>query len=242
MGMIFVLDGVQKSRQNKNLYLDFIFLAIIFGVLGARIYFVIFSWRYYSQDLLKIFAIREGGLAIYGAIISVFILSIFFCKKFNLNQSLFFDTLVPGLLVGQIIGRWGNFFNREAFGKNSNNLFAMRLLASKINNIPNSVMPTIINEVKHIQVHPTFFYESALNFLFLIFILFYKRFKKFSGEIFLLYLLFYGLIRFFIENLRTDQLKFFNVPVSQVFSLIIFITSIIFLVKKYLEDCFNARK
>ncbi len=232
-GLQMALYQAERTHQDKNLYTDYIFWAIIFSIIGARFYYVIFSWDSYKNNLLKIFALREGGLAIYGAIIAAMITAIIFCRKRNCNFNLFADTAVLGLLTGQIIGRWGNFFNREAFGQNTNCFFAMRYLASKVNNIPPTIKSIIIDDYKYIQVHPTFLYESLWNLFLLTFLFFYSPHKKFDGEIFLLYLLFYGIGRFFIESLRCDQLLLFSFPISQLLSLILILISVVMLGVKY---------
>lgn len=231
-GMIVVVYKAKNSYQNEDEYINFIFWAIIFGIIGARIYYVLFSWDSYKFDLKKIFFIRQGGIAIYGAIIASILTAIFYCKKRNLDLKVFCDTCTYGLLTGQIIGRWGNFFNREAFGRETNNFFAMRYLASKVN-FYDGIKPMIIDNFKYIQVHPTFLYESVWNLLILIFLIWYEERKKFDGEIFLLYLFFYAVGRFFIEGLRVDKLLLFSFPISQIVSVVIFILAGIILIKKH---------
>lgn len=221
-GTFVTMYKARKSYQDENIYMDFMFWGVIFALVGARFYYVLFSWDLYKHDFKKIFFIREGGIAIYGAIITALITAVIYCKKKKLDLKIFCDTCTYGLLTGQIIGRWGNFFNREAFGKETNNFFAMRYLVSKVNFYGN-IKPLIIDDFKYIQVHPTFLYESMWNLLILIFLLWYDERKKFNGEIFLWYLFFYALGRFFIEGLRVDQLILFNLPISQVLSVIIFI-------------------
>lgn len=232
-GLYITLKEAKRTYQDENLYTDYLFYAIIFGIIGARIYYVIFSWDDYKNNLIKIFALREGGIAIYGAIIAAFLTAVFFCKKRKCNFNLFADTCTFGLLTGQIIGRWGNFFNREAFGKSTNSFFAMRYLASKVSFIPNNVTPIIIDGYKYIQVHPTFLYESLWNLFLLIFLLSLRKHKLFDGEIFLLYILFYGVGRFWIERLRTDQLLLYSSPISQLLSLILSFGALFILCKKY---------
>lgn len=232
-GLYTTIYKAKKTYQDENLYTDYLFYAIIFGVIGARLYYVIFSWVDYKNDPIKIFALREGGLAIYGAVISALVTAIIFCRRRNCNFYLFADTCIFGLLVGQIIGRWGNFFNREAFGGYTKSFFAMRYLASKVNYIAPNIKSIIVDDFKYIQVHPTFLYESVWNLFLLGFLFFYDRHKKFDGEIFLFYLLFYGIGRFFIENLRTDQLLLFSVPISQIISVVLILFSSVSLANKY---------
>lgn len=223
----------KRTNQNVEDYEDFTFFTIIAAIVGARLYYVIFEWDYYSNHLSEIFNIRQGGLAIYGGIIASVITLIVFTKIKKLNFWLMADTAVLGLVVGQIIGRWGNFFNREAFGGYTDNLFAMQIPVSVSNGVTPELLEhavTINNEI-FIQVHPTFLYESLWNLGVFILLLLYRNRKKFHGEVFSLYVLGYGVGRFFIEGLRTDQLiiKPFNLPVSQLLSLILVIASIAFI-------------
>jgi len=232
---ILIMHEVKITKQDKNLYHDFLFYAILSGIICARIYYIIFSWDYYKNNLLEIFALRKGGLGIYGAIIGGWLSAIIFCKIKKCNLNLFLDTCSLGLLTGQIIGRWGNFFNREAFGRDTKSFFAMRYLYSKVNCDIKKTTPIIIDGIKYIQVHPTFLYESSFNFILLIFLMCYKSKKKFDGEIFWLYIFFYSCARFWIESLRVDQLILFNMPVSQILSVILFLIAIYVMIKKYRE-------
>ncbi len=226
-----VLYEAKRSGQNQNDYIDFASFVIILSIIGARLYYVIFSWDYYKDNPLKIFAIHEGGLAIYGAIITGIICGLVFSKVKKLNFFLMFDTVIPSVLLGQICGRWGNFFNREAFGGYTDSLFAMRYLSEQVPNIPSSVAEHIINinGASYIQVHPTFLYESSLNLCLFILLIILRKHKKFHGQIGALYLIGYGIIRFFVESLRTDQLLIgsMGIPVSQVVSAIIFAIGIV---------------
>ena len=146
------------------------------------------------------------------------------------------DTACIGLVTGQIIGRWGNFFNREAFGGYTNGLLAMRIPISdvRMGDISEDLMLHVTDGINYIQVHPTFLYESLWNCGVLILIMFYKKYKKFNGEVFLVYIAGYGLGRSWIEALRTDQLLIPNttIPVSQLLSLIAVVASIFFIIKK----------
>lgn len=223
---------VRRTGQNPELYLDFALYAIILSVIGARIYYVVFAWDEYKDNLWQIFNIRGGGLAIYGGIITAIICAMVYSKIKKVPLGLLADTGCIGLITGQIIGRWGNFFNREAFGGYTDNLFAMQLKKADVaaSNITPELLENIkmINGVEYIQVHPTFLYESLWNVCLLILLIIYTKHKKFDGEIILLYLAGYGLGRAWIEGLRTDQLLFWgtNVAVSQILSIILVIGSI----------------
>ena len=237
ISLALAVKEAKRTGQNPDNYMDFTMIAIVICVICARLYYVIFSWDYYSQHLNEIFATRNGGLAIYGGIIGGIATAIVYTKVKKLNFWLFADTTAPSLLLGQIIGRWGNFFNREAFGGYTDGLFAMRYMKEQVSHIPQSVLDNIINVngVQYIQVQPTFLYESLWNLVVFAILMILKRRKKFDGEIFGLYLLGYGLGRVWIEGLRTDQLILGNtgIPVSQLLSAIIIIISIVILYIRY---------
>lgn len=214
----------KRTGQNPEQYLDLAMIGIAAGILGARIYYVIFAWDYYKDDLLSIFNIRQGGLAIYGGIIGACIAVVIYSRKKKQNFSLLMDTASMSIVFGQIMGRWGNFFNREAFGDYTNNLFAMQLPVSAVraNEITQKMWDHVVtvNGVEYIQVHPTFLYESLWNVGVLLFLFWFRKRKKFNGEVFLMYLIGYGLGRSWIEGLRTDQLLLpvVGLPVSQLLS------------------------
>ena len=214
----------KRTGQNPEQYLDLAMIGIAAGILGARIYYVIFAWDYYKDDLLSILNIRQGGLAIYGGIIGACIAVVIYSRKKKQNFSLLMDTASMSIVFGQIMGRWGNFFNREAFGDYTNNLFAMQLPVSAVraNEITQKMWDHVVtvNGVEYIQVHPTFLYESLWNVGVLLFLFWFRKRKKFNGEVFLMYLIGYGLGRIWIEGLRTDQLLLpvVGLPVSQLLS------------------------
>ena len=230
-GILMAIRQAKVTGQDTEVYWDFAIYAVIFSVIGARIYYVVFEWDSYKNDLLSIFNTRQGGLAIYGAVIGAFITLFVYtrikkCKALNLG-----DAGVTGLILGQILGRWGNFFNREVFGEYSDGLLAMRLPVSAIrdkSDITENIRAHMVEGTNYIQVHPTFLYESLLNLLLLIFILWYLKRKAFDGEICLLYLGGYGIIRFFVEGIRTDQLKIpgTSIAVSQMLGMIMFIFAV----------------
>lgn len=232
-GLWLACHQAQRTGQKKEVYTDFAIYAIIFSLIGARLYYVAFSWENYKDDLLQIFNTRGGGMAIYGAVIAAILTAIIYCKVKKYNFFLLADTAVGGLVLGQIIGRYGNFFNREAFGEYTNSLFAMRLRVDQVNpaNITELMKShmTTIDSVQYIQVHPTFLYESLWNILVLVLILVFTTKKKFNGEIFLLYLVGYALGRVWIEGLRTDQLQIgsIGIAVSQVLSGAIVIVGVV---------------
>lgn len=220
-GLQMAVMEAKRSGQNSELYMDFTVYAIFFAIIGARIYYVIFSWDSYKDDLIQVFNIRAGGLAIYGGIIAAAITLYVFSRIKKTKFLTMADTTVLGLVTGQIIGRWGNFFNAEAFGGYTNNIFAMQIRKDIVNS--NMLNKDVLNHIiqvgntSYIQVHPTFLYESAWNLALLIFMLWYRSKKKFEGELFFIYLGGYGLGRALIEALRTDSLLLpgTNLAVSQ---------------------------
>ena len=230
-GILIAAWMAKKTEQDPDLYWDFAIYAVIFSVIGARIYYVFFAWDQYKNNLINIFNIRQGGLAIYGGVIAAFITLFVYAKIKNQNALRMADTGVVGLILGQAIGRWGNFTNREVFGEYTNNLLAMRLPIEVVrsSDISESIAAHITDGVNYIQVHPTFLYESLWNLMILVLLLIYWKHKKFEGEIALLYLGGYGLGRAWIEGIRTDQLLIpgTELPVSQVLAVMLFAGSVI---------------
>lgn len=202
-------DAEQRGIGEDTVY-DFALLGIVCGVIGARLYYVFFRWDNYRGNLLEILNLRAGGLAIYGGVIGGILSLMFYCKRKKQNFLNLADSLILGVLVGQILGRWGNFFNAEAFGRYTDSLFAMQLRRDIVNPIMmnSALLQHLIrvNGVDYIQVHPTFLYESVWNLCLLLFLLWYRPKKRFTGEMFFLYLGSYGLGRVWIEGLRTDSL------------------------------------
>lgn len=225
--------------------LDFAMIAIVASVIGARVYYVIFHWDTFADNPLQVFNLRTGGLAIYGGVIVAILSAIIFCKVKKLNLGAFTDVCIPGLVTGQAIGRWGNFFNKEAFGKYTDGLFAMQVekgvvdyeyrmteealklrfpeqpqaIANILEQVEKAV---VIDGTAFIQAHPTFLYESLWNFATLSFMILYAKKKRFDGEIMMWYMVLYGVGRFWIEGLRTDQLFLWStgIPVSQLVSVV----------------------
>lgn len=235
-GLLLVRHRARQTGQNPDDYIDLAILGVIFGIIGARIYYVIFAWDMYKDNLLSVFKIWEGGLAIYGGIIAAVITAVAFSKRKNIPFFKVADTACLGLITGQIIGRWGNFFNREAFGGYTDGLFAMQLPISAVraNDMTDELLVNTVmyGGVEYIQVHPTFLYESVWNLAVLILLLFLGKVIKVNGQIFWLYLIGYGAGRFLIERLRTDQLLLpgTKVPVSQLLSGVLVAFSIVMII------------
>lgn len=238
-GFCLAQSDAKRRGQDPELYLDFALYAVIFAIIGARAYYVIFEWDAYKDNLLQIFNLRAGGLAIYGGVIASVLTLVVFARVRKQSFFSMADTGVLGLVLGQIIGRWGNFINCEAFGGYTDCLLAMRIKRTLVNPsmISQELLDHLIVEkgIEYIQVHPTFLYESLWNLGLLLLMLWYRKRKKFDGEMFCIYLFGYGLGRSWIEGLRTDQLKFFGsgIPVSQCLSLILAVTAFSVLIWKH---------
>lgn len=210
IGFLIAMSEAKRTGQNPEDYLDMGMIGVVMGIVGARIYYVAFSWDMYKDNLLEIFNLRGGGLAIYGGVIGA-VLAVFLCAKIKkLSAAQIFDTIAMALVNGQMLGRWGNFFNREAFGEYTDSMLAMRLPLDAVRSSDVTELMRehiqVIDNVSYIQVHPTFLYESLWCAVVLICLVLYRKHKKFEGELFLLYLFGYGLGRVWIEGLRTDQL------------------------------------
>ncbi|MDU7709605.1 MAG: prolipoprotein diacylglyceryl transferase [Clostridium sp.] len=231
IGFLIATSEAKRTRQNPEDYLDMGIIGVVCGIAGARLYYVIFSWDMYKDNLLDILNLREGGLGIYGGVIAAVITVIICARVKHLNAPQIFDTVALAILNGQMLGRWGNFFNREAFGEYTDSLFAMQLPLDAVRNsdVTEKMRANmqVVDGVSYIQVHPTFLYESVWCLILFILLFLYRKHKKYEGELFLLYLFGYGLGRVWIEGLRTDQLLIPGIgfPVSQLLAgLIVVVT------------------
>ena len=220
--MLICTSLAKKAGLDEDSFFNTVILGIVLSVLGARIYYVFFSWDQYKDNLLDIFNIREGGLAIYGGVITAVLVMWIYSRRKKISLGLLGDIGSIGIILGQIVGRWGNFFNREVFGTYTDSLFAIQLpvKAVRASDLTQEILDhtALINGVEFIQVHPTFLYESIWNLgVLLVMALVYRK-KRFNGQVFLIYLGGYGLGRFWIEGIRTDQLLIPGTtwPVSQV--------------------------
>ncbi len=244
VGVMVTQLQARRTKQNGELYLDFALLAIISSVIGARLFYVVFEFEEFVEDPMLILNIRTGGLAIYGGILTALLAAALYAKLRRIRFGELTDTCVAGLAAGQVIGRLGNFFNRESFGSYTENLFAMQLnihdvssdfygafadlaakyadnqpLFQKISEIRDH--QKVVEGVVYIQVHPVFLYEMMWNFVLFLLIMVWTKHKKFHGELLLLYLAGYGLGRLWMEELRLDSLYLWGtvIPVARVLSL-----------------------
>lgn len=217
LAVIYGCCSAKRFGITSDKLLNCVIVGTITGIVGARLYYVLFRWDYYSQDLASIFAINEGGLAIYGGIIGALIGGLIVAKITKMNIPGLLDVATLGFLIGQGIGRWGNFFNQEAYGT--------------VTDLPWRMM----SEGTNMQaVHPCFLYESLwclLGFVILHFIS-KTRIRKYYGQIALMYMVWYGFERAIVEGLRTDSLytPIFNLRVSQIVSVVIFVIGLGFLI------------
>ncbi|MDY6287723.1 MAG: prolipoprotein diacylglyceryl transferase [Lachnospiraceae bacterium] len=231
-GILLAGRIARKTGQNPDLYWDVAIWLIVFSVIGARTFYVIFFWDQggYGEHPLSIFNLRQGGLAIAGGIIGGVVTLLIYTriKKQNLLQMM--DTAGFGLILGQIIGRWANFFNREVFGRWTDSLFAMRLPVEMVRerDIDATIAAHMSSSTNYIQVHPTFLYESLWNIGVLLLMLSLVKKKRYHGQIALVYFAGYGIGRTWIELVRTDQLYFTGttIPVNCVFGIAVAAVSI----------------
>lgn len=255
LALIIASKEAQRTGQNDEDYLDFFLWLVIPAIAGARIYYIIFNHERFIQPgkslgktILDMVNIHNGGLAVYGGLIAGVLAGFIFAKKKRLNFPLFGDTIALGVVAAQILGRWGNFFNRECFGSYTASKFRM---AIPVNYFSSGYFQTLRNEgiitsemlsnqelVKGIAcftVHPTFLYEGLWNLALLIFLLLYRKKKKFDGELAMLYVAGYGLGRFWIEWMRTDSLMIGSLKVSQVVAAICFFLAVAVIVKNRID-------
>lgn len=197
-GILLAYNEAKRLGYDPEYIIDLALWCIPMAVIGARLYYVIFEWDYYRGDIMKIINIREGGLAIHGALIAAVLTGYIFTRKKKISFWVTADIAAPGIILGQAIGRWGNYVNAEAHGGPTD--------------LPWGIM------VDGIRVHPTFLYESLWNIAVLIFLLIYRRKKRLDGEVFLFYGILYSVGRFWIEGLRTDSLMFMGMRQAQIIS------------------------
>lgn len=231
VGINVAAQIARRDGQNPEVYWDVSIWLIIGAIVGARIYYVAFRWYDYVDDPIQIFNLRAGGLAIYGGILMDILILLIYCHRHKLSLRMVLDTAAFGLVIGQVIGRWGNFFNREVFGGYTDSLLAMRLPISMVRagDISDQIANHIAEGTNYIQVHPTFLYEGLWNLGLFVLMLLYRKHKKFDGEMTLIYLGGYGIGRAWIEYIRTDQLYLpgTTLPVSLCLGLALAVFSVV---------------
>lgn len=234
LGLFLALKEAQKWNIKKEFMYNYFFYLVPIVLIGARIYYVIFNFDYYSTDILSILKVWEGGLAIHGGIITGIIFTYFYTKKYSINMFRITDIGVVSLILGQAIGRWGNFFNQEAHGT-----------ITTLSSLKNLHLPKFIIDGMYIDGNyyiPTFFYESILCLIGFVGLLFLRKIKNIKlGQLTGIYLIWYAIVRFVIESYRTDSLMLGSLKMAQIISILMFVIGIIMIIinknnKKYNES------
>ena len=236
IGVFLVYREFKRHGYNVKELDNMAFYTILCGLVGARIWYVLFNLSEYKDNLLEMFAIWHGGLAIHGAIFGGLLFLFFYSRKHNFHFIKISDIVMPAVLIGQIIGRWGNFFNQEAHGGPVSRAFLDKLC------IPDFIIDGMY--IKGQYYHPTFLYESVFNLLIMVFILFIRRNKKIKeGMVFSIYLMGYGILRFFVESLRTDSLMLGSIRVAQLISVLFFIGGLVLFIVSFRKfDYYNKQE
>ena len=232
--LVAVLLAVKSCRKyglEPDNILDLVLYAAPAAIVGARLYYVILSWDQFKDNLIEIFLTRNGGLAVYGGIIAALLVAWIYAKKKKISILHLLDFCVPYLVLGQGIGRWGNFVNQEAFGTMTS--LPWRMNGEYADAYLNSLQQNL--DLSKWGVHPAFLYESLWNVAVFLFLIFYRKRKKFEGEVLYLYLILYGAGRFLIEGLRTDSLMLGSIRVSQMLSLLLVLVFGMLLIRKRLR-------
>ena len=217
-GFVFALHEAKRMNIESDVIYDIVLWGLPSAVIGARLFYVIFSFDEMKGSILNIFKIWDGGLSIFGGLIGAVIAAILYCRHKKIKAALIFDICAIPLMIGQAIGRWGNFVNAEVYGKTTSVLWRM--------------------SINGMEVHPLFLYESLLMLLGIALLIFYKSKKRFDGEIFLLYIAWYGIIRGFLEGMRQDQfiLRMFGLPISQILAFLCAAVAIGLLIYCYINQ------
>lgn len=235
LGIYVAYHEVKRKGLDIKKFENMAFYAIIFGFLGARIYYVIFNLDYYLNNLGEIIKVWNGGLAIHGGIIGAALAMLIYCRKNKISFLLMLDICAPALIIGQIIGRWGNFFNSEAHGGIVSREFLESLL------IPSFIINGMF--INGNYYHPTFLYESFFNLIGFIIMMVLRYNKKIHiGTITGFYLMWYSVVRFFVEGLRTDSLMLSSLRMAQVISIVLFIVGFILIITSHKRELYNKEK
>ncbi|MGM9926281.1 MAG: prolipoprotein diacylglyceryl transferase [Bacillus sp. (in: firmicutes)] len=237
LGLLLALRESKKRGLPPETFLDMILFAVPISIISARIYYVIFQWDYYSQNPGDIIAIWQGGIAIHGALIGAVATAYIFCRVKKISFWKMADIAAPSILLGQAIGRWGNFINQEAYGGEVSRQFLENLM------LPDWIINQMyIDGVSGLAYyHPTFLYESLWSFVGVIILLLLRRVNLRRGELFLTYVIWYSIGRFFIEGLRTDSLMVGDLRMAQVISIVLFAGAIGMLVYRRMKGYSKVR-
>ena len=231
-GIFFILRESKRKNLNVEAVTDVIFYSIIWAVIGARLYYVLFNLDYYLSTPIEILKVWNGGLAIHGGIIGAVISIYVYCKKHEISFVEMLDICAPALIIGQIIGRWGNFFNSEAHGGIVTRSFLESL------HLPDFIINGMY--INGNYYHPTFLYESVLNLICFIILMILRRNKKIKiGVITGIYFIWYSVVRFFVESLRTDSLMLGTLRMAQVISILLFIIGLLLIIFSYKKERYN---
>jgi len=232
---IIILKESKKKKTKDDLIINIVFYGLLFGILGARVYYVLFNFQYYINNPLEIFMTWNGGLAIHGGIIFGLLFLIVYSKKKNINMLLLLDIIIPGLIIAQAIGRWGNFFNQEAYGRAVSLSFLKKLY------LPDFIIQNMYIEGYYRE--PTFLYESFFSILgFLIIILLRKKKNLKVGQLTGFYLIWYGIERLVIETFRSDSLMLGNIKIAQLISIIFILTGVFLYNKNRTKNVFYNKE
>lgn len=239
IGYIIAKREAKKFNFNTDFLFNLFFYCLVFGIIGARLYYVIFNWNAYADNPISILYVWEGGLAIHGGLITGLITMYLYCKKYDVFLPRATDFICPSLILAQSIGRWGNFFNSEAHGPQTT------LVALQNKHIPSFIIDGM--KINGIYYEPTFFYESLWCFLGFIIMLFIRYNKKTKiGTLTAFYLVWYGIGRFYIEGMRTDSLMLGSFKVAQIVSVIMIVVGVLWLMinsrKGKYEDLYNSKE
>ncbi|HEL9004435.1 TPA: prolipoprotein diacylglyceryl transferase [Listeria monocytogenes] len=239
IALLLALSEANKRKMDKEIIVDLLIWAIPISIISARIYYVIFEWDFYKNNLGEIVKIWHGGIAIYGALIGAVLTAIIFSRIKKISFWQLADVVAPSLIIAQAIGRWGNFMNQEAHGAETTRSFLESL------HLPDFIINQMYIDGAYYQ--PTFLYESLWNVLGFVILLIIRRTKIRRGELFLGYVIWYSFGRFFIEGMRTDSLMWGDFRVSQALSLLLIVLSIGIIIYRrlkmnppyYMEDKFG---
>jgi phosphatidylglycerol:prolipoprotein diacylglycerol transferase len=235
--MVMILE-CRRQKMDEDKFVNLLFWGVIIAIIGARAYYVLFNWSYYSKNLIEVLEVWNGGLAIHGAMIGGGLFVIYYCHKNKLNWLKTIDVIVLGLIIGQAIGRWGNFFNQEAHG----GIVTLEYLQKM--NIPEFVIKGM--HIGGVYYEPLFLYESVLCVIGFIILMIAKRFRYIKiGQLTSLYMIWYGICRFIVESKRTDSLMLGNFRVAQIVSALMIVVGILFFFyrvkKSKLDDLYNTK-